>query len=211
MAIPITGKFESAGEFALMDAKDVAMPDGTRLSDYEGMEGKPGQDGKDGTSVTHSWNGTVLTVTSASGTSSADLKGGKGDPGKDGYTPVKGVDYFDGQPGKDGYTPVKGVDYFDGQDGKPGADGKDGSPGKDGADGKTPVAGVDYFTDEEKRALVNEIMVEAAQLLPIMISEEDNGKIMQVVGGAWAAVPVDDSSVANYIEDYIGSALEGDY
>lgn len=62
---------------------------------------------------------------------SGDLKGepgDKGDPfryedftpeqleslrGEDGYTPVKGVDYFDGQ---DGYTPVKGVDYFDGKD-----------------------------------------------------------------------------------------------
>ena len=40
-----------------------------------------GTDGKDGVSVTHSWNGTTLTVTSASGTSSADLKGDKGDPG----------------------------------------------------------------------------------------------------------------------------------
>jgi hypothetical protein len=35
-------------------------------------------DGKDGVSATHSWNGTVLTVTSASGTSSADLKGDTG-------------------------------------------------------------------------------------------------------------------------------------
>lgn len=35
--------------------------------------------------------------------------------GKDGYTPIKGVDYFDGE---DGYTPQKGVDYFDGEDGK---------------------------------------------------------------------------------------------
>lgn len=35
----------------------------------------------DGISATHEWNGTVLTVTSASGTSSADLKGEKGDPG----------------------------------------------------------------------------------------------------------------------------------
>lgn len=31
--------------------------------------------------VTHSWNGTTLTVTSASGTSSSDLKGDKGDKG----------------------------------------------------------------------------------------------------------------------------------
>ena len=37
--------------------------------------------GEDGVSATHSWNGTVLTVTSASGTSSADLKGEKGDTG----------------------------------------------------------------------------------------------------------------------------------
>ena len=50
--------------------------------------------------------------------------GPQGPKGQDGYTPVKGVDYFDGQPGKDGvngkdgYTPVKGVDYFDGEDGK---------------------------------------------------------------------------------------------
>ena len=36
----------------------------------------------DGVSVTHSWNGTVLTVTSASGTSSANLK------------PVRGTDYW---------------------------------------------------------------------------------------------------------------------
>lgn len=48
------------------------------------------------------------------------LVGEKGDPG---YTPVKGVDYFDGKDGRDGIdgkTPVKGVDYFDG---KTGADG----------------------------------------------------------------------------------------
>jgi hypothetical protein len=49
----------------------------------------------------------------------------------DGYTPVKGVDYFDG---KDGYTPVKYVDYFDGKDGTNGADGKDGANGEDGKD-----------------------------------------------------------------------------
>ena len=36
--------------------------------------------GEDGVSVTHSWDGTVLTITSASGTSSVDLKGEPGDP-----------------------------------------------------------------------------------------------------------------------------------
>jgi hypothetical protein len=57
----------------------------------------------------------------------------KGPKGADGYTPVKGVDYFDGKDGTAGYTPVKGVDYFDGKD------------GKDGKDGYTPVKGKDYF------------------------------------------------------------------
>lgn len=47
-----------------------------------------GTNGKDGISATHSWNGTTLTITSASGTSSANLKGDKGN------TPIKGVDYF---------------------------------------------------------------------------------------------------------------------
>ena len=49
------------------------------------------QPGQDGVSATHVWDGTVLTITSASGTSSADLKGEKGD---NGYTPIKGTDYF---------------------------------------------------------------------------------------------------------------------
>lgn len=43
------------------------------------------------------------------------LKGEKGEQGiqgEAGYTPIKGVDYFDGTDGKDGYTPVKGTDYY---------------------------------------------------------------------------------------------------
>lgn len=50
----------------------------------DGKDGVDGEDGKDGVSATHSWKGTVLTVTSASGTSSADLKGEKGDKGDKG-------------------------------------------------------------------------------------------------------------------------------
>lgn len=34
-------------------------------------------------------------------------------PAIKGYTPKKGVDYFDG---KDGYTPVKGTDYWTDED-----------------------------------------------------------------------------------------------
>lgn len=45
----------------------------------------------DGVSVTHSWNGTVLTITSASGTSSVDLRGEQGPVGD---KPKRGVDYW---------------------------------------------------------------------------------------------------------------------
>jgi hypothetical protein len=58
-----------------------------------GKDGTDGKNGKDGTSVTHSWDGTVLTITSATGTSSADLKGSQGEPGSAGK---------DGENGKDG-------------------------------------------------------------------------------------------------------------
>ena len=117
-----------------------------------------------------------------------NIRGKDGADGKDGYTPIKGVDYFDGKDGvdgKDGYTPVKGVDYFDGKngidgkdgytpvkgkdyfDGKNGIDGYtpvkgkdyfDGADGKDGQDGKTPVKGTDYFTEADKAEMVSAVI-----------------------------------------------------
>ena len=55
--------------------------------------------------ITHSWNGTVLTITSDSGTSSADLKGGKGDTGTRGPQGPAGVVLNgDGTPGGGGGT-----------------------------------------------------------------------------------------------------------
>lgn len=75
----ISGKLDSS---ALPTAINTALAQAKASGEFDGANGK------DGTSITHSWNGTTLNVTSASGTSSADLKGVKGD------TPVKGVDYF---------------------------------------------------------------------------------------------------------------------
>lgn len=68
-----TGPVGPQGPIGLTGAKGA---DGER-----GIDGKPG---KDGVSVTHSWSGTTLSITSASGTSSADLKGPKGDRGATG-------------------------------------------------------------------------------------------------------------------------------
>ena len=55
-----------------------------------GPQGATGPAGADGTSCTHSWNGSVLTVTSASGTSSADLRGPQGIQGVQGETGPQG-------------------------------------------------------------------------------------------------------------------------
>jgi hypothetical protein len=60
-------------------------------------------------SATHSWNGTTLTITSASGTSSSNLKGEKGDKGDKGDAGAPGTN---GSNGKDGYSPVRGTDYW---------------------------------------------------------------------------------------------------
>lgn len=57
-----------------------------------------------------------------------------------------------GEKGDDGYTPVKGVDYFDGKDG---ADST--VPGPKGEDGYTPVKGVDYWTEADKAEIIAEI------------------------------------------------------
>lgn len=83
---PVKGKDYFDGE----PGKDGYTP--VKGIDYfDGQSGKDGEPGKDGVSATHSWNGTTLTITSASGTSSADLKGEQGKPGKDGEKGDSGV------------------------------------------------------------------------------------------------------------------------
>ena len=52
-----------------------------------------------------------------------------------------------GPAGEDGYTPIKGIDYFDG------------TTGPAGEDGHTPVKGVDYFTEADKEELTNSLIV----------------------------------------------------
>lgn len=71
----------------------------------QGPVGKDGKNGADGVSCTHSWDGTVLTVTSASGTSSADLRGPKGDARPTGATGPEGPAGPQVPAGKDGVTP----------------------------------------------------------------------------------------------------------
>lgn len=55
-----------------------------------------GKDGADGLSVTHAWNGTVLTLTSASGTTMTDLVGPQGERGPKGETGDQGERGYSG-------------------------------------------------------------------------------------------------------------------
>ena len=109
----------------------------------------------------------------------------RGQDGKDGYTPVKGVDYFDGKngaSGKDGIScshswsgttltitsasgttsaNLKGATGSAGVNGKDGytpIKGKDYFDGVNGKDGKTPVKGTDYYTEADKQEMVNLVM-----------------------------------------------------
>jgi hypothetical protein len=83
----------------------------------EALEKQGGGGGGEGFSpvveITPIDNGHKVSITDVNGKKEFEVKNGKdGINGKDGYTPQKGIDYFDGEKGADGKTPVKGEDYF---------------------------------------------------------------------------------------------------
>lgn len=173
----------------------------------DGTNGKDGLDGQDGVSATHSWNGTVLTVTSASGTSSADLKGDKGDKGEQG---VQGVQGDKGADGKDGVNGANGKDGSDGADGvgiksvvqttTSSADGgsniitvtktdnttstftvKNGSKGSKGDKGDTGAAGKDgsdYVLTEADKAEIVAMVIESLGGNPVFGYVDENNNII---------------------------------
>ncbi len=120
-----------------------SSPSAYQWSLIKGSDGVPGEPGDDGrTSYLHikysndggstftadsgetvgEWIGTYVDFTQADSASPAaytwnKVKGERGEPGEDGYTPVIGVDYFDGVDGQDGissYMWVKYSQYADG-------------------------------------------------------------------------------------------------
>lgn len=89
-----------AGERGPQGVQGEAGPKGAT-----GPQGTTGPAGSDGVSCTHAWNGTVLSVTSASGTSSADLIGPQGVQGPTGPQGERGVQ---GERGETGATGARG-------------------------------------------------------------------------------------------------------
>jgi dihydroxyacid dehydratase/phosphogluconate dehydratase len=45
----------------------------------------------------------------------------------------------------------------------------------------------------------------------VLPEAQEDGKLLQVVDGAWVAVSIENSSIKTYIDDYINEALGGDY
>lgn len=70
---------------------------------FDGKDGANGKDGVDGFSPIVEIVDKTITITDKAGSKSVTIpKGDTGEKGQDGYTPIKGVDYFDGKDGKDG-------------------------------------------------------------------------------------------------------------
>jgi hypothetical protein len=143
----------------LRAARDVGELSGT--PGPAGPKGDAGPAGRDGVGCTHSWEGSVLTVTSASGTSSSDLRGPKGDRGAAGPQGPAGAagpkgdpfTYADftqaqlaalvgpkGERGETGPAGATGATGPQGPKGDVGATGPAGAAGKDGADATIAAA-----------------------------------------------------------------------
>ena len=138
-----TVKFEELTEAQKAELKGEKGEQGER-----GFTGATGAAGKDGISVTHEWNGTTLTITSASGTTSQDLKGAKGDKGDKGDRGEKG------EPGAIGAQGIQGERGLTGAQGIQGEKGLKGDKGDTGKDGYTPVKGIDYWTAAEQQEII---------------------------------------------------------
>ena len=81
------GSKGSQGEQGIQGEPGIQGPQGLPGEQGpQGIQGPQGDKGNDGISCHHSWEGTTLTITSASGSSSVDLKGEKGDPGQNATT-----------------------------------------------------------------------------------------------------------------------------
>lgn len=155
-------------------SRSVDVMDG--VDGQDGSAGEQGPAGNDGVSATHSWEGTVLSITSASGTSSADLKGETGAAGADGQPGEDGSDGVGIQSVEQTTTSAEdngenvvtialtnGSTFtFTVKNGSKGSTGDAGAAGQPGEDGYSPVRGTDYWTESdiaEIKAYVDEAIL----------------------------------------------------
>ena len=228
MAIEITGKFKpkNGKTFAIVDAADVEMPDGSRLSDFKG-----------GVTSVNGQTGDVVIQAGEKGE-----KGDKGDKGDPGATGATGPIGNPGSDGKDGVSPTvtvtaitgghrvtitdaTGTKTFDGMDGE---DGQGASITVDSAlsttsenpiQNKAVAQKIAELTDEFSETIEN--VTEMIPGLDTTLSETgkaaDAGAVgetikqaMQVLDQLAGTIPTE-TTVYAWIDDYLSEALGGDY
>lgn len=234
MAIELISKIKpkNNGNFALVDAADVEMPDGTRLKDFKGgvtsVNGQTGDveieipeaiNGEDGLTPHIGANGNWFIGNTDTGIAAAGQKGDtgetgpQGEPGADGepgQPGAAGEPGKDGEDGKDGFSPVVSVS----KSGKvttititdaTGTKTATINDGEDGASGTGESVTLDTTLSKAGQAAdakavgdaLNEIGQMAQDIIPSLlpvVTAADNGKILQVVDGAWGAVAMTDVS-----------------
>lgn len=104
------------------------------------------------------------------------LKGPQGEPG---YTPIKGIDYFDGV---NGYTPQKNIDYFDGATGATGPQGENGQDGN--ANLKEVSAIAKAAVKKHEKDFSHALLHESTKVGPyeIDVASLNDGELLQVKG-----------------------------
>ena len=111
---------------------------------------------------------------------------------REGMPPI-GTQLFTLPEGPKGPQGIQGPQGEAGPSGPAGPQGIPGEPGPMGPQGPQGAAGPAGSTH-----------------VPVP-TDQDNGKIPQVVAGEIVLVAVEDSAVATYVDEYLSSALEGDY
>lgn len=144
-----TGDTGPQGDPGLDGGKgDKGDPGYTPIKGVDYFDGKDGADGINGLSATHRWDGTILTIRSASGTSSADLKGETGPQGPKGEKGDTGPQGPQGEKGATGNTGLTGPAGPQGPRGYTGATGETGPQGPKGDTGETGPQGPKGDTGE---------------------------------------------------------------
>ena len=106
--------------------------------------------------------------------------------------------------GRAGYTPQKGIDFFDG------VDGKQGLKGAKGDNGYTPKKGIDYFTETEIEGVVRDVV----RLIPVpsngIDGSLDSGKdiVKKINELNIDGVKIDASHIKNLPEKIVEKVVE---
>lgn len=183
---------DSDGNLSWSNDKGLANPDTVNIK---------GNPGKDGTPCTHKWDGTKLTITSASGTSTADLAGTPGKNGVD-ITNIEQTTTSDA----DGGTNVITISRSDGTSHKVTIkNGSKGSPGENGENGKSAyryaVDGGYTGTEADfKKKMAATTITQSIEITPSWVSNQVRINVPGITADEIVFVAPDPGSYTAYTE-----------